>query len=147
MPGAKSRASAVWRGDLTGGSGRLAVASGAVGELPISWGARVERTAGATSPEELMAAAHASCFAMAFSNILAGNGAPPDELNVEATCTFEQVGDGFKITTMDLAARGRVPGISSEEFQRLAEQAKDGCPVSGALKGNVEIRLQAQLVP
>jgi osmotically inducible protein OsmC len=110
--------------------------------MPVTWKARAEDHGGLTSPEELIAAAHASCFSMAFSNTLAKNGTPPTSLDVEATATFVP---GTGITTMELAVTGVVDGVSDDEFQAMAETAKDNCPVSKALAGNVEISLTASL--
>jgi len=141
---AESTANAVWEGDLAHGGGRGAPASGAFPEQEVTWASRTRRSAGKTSPEELIAAAHAACYAMAFSNTLADGGHTPERVEVSATATFEVEG-GPRITTMDLVVRGRVPGIDESEFQQAAAAAKDGCPVSGALKGNVDIRLDATL--
>jgi osmotically inducible protein OsmC len=141
---AESTANAVWEGDLAHGGGRVAPASGAFPEQEVTWASRTSRSAGKTSPEELIAAAHAACYAMAFSNTLAEGGHTPERVEVSATATFEVEG-GPRITTMDLVVRARVPGIDEPEFQEAAGAAKDGCPVSGALKGNVEIRLDATL--
>ena len=142
---AESRASAVWEGDLTGGAGTVAVASGAFPEQPVTWKARTERPDARTSPEELIAAAHAACYAMAFSHALAEAGHPPERLAVDAACAFEPVEGGFAITRIDLTARGRVPGIDQAEFERLAGDGERGCPVSNALRGNVEIGLAVTL--
>src|SRR3954452_11751686 len=141
---AESTANAVWEGDLAHGGGRVAPASGAFPEQEVTWASRTRRSVGKTSPEELIAAAHAACYAMAFSNTLADGGHTPERVEGSATATFEVEG-GARITTMDLVVRGRVPGIDESEFQQAAAAAKDGCPVSGALKGNVEIRLDATL--
>lgn len=142
---ATSRAEATWEGDLIKGSGTVKPASGAFGTLPITWSARSERTEGETktSPEELIAAAHAGCYSMAFSNGLAKAGHAPERLDTTATVEFVP---GKGITHVALSVRGRVQGIDGREFERLAEAAKDGCPVSQALKGNVEISLDARLV-
>lgn len=145
MPSTQSRAQATWEGDLGHGKGTVAPASGAFGELPITWAARAERSHGVTSPEELIASAHAGCFAMAFSNMLATAGTPPTKLTVSAACTFETGVGGAKITTMALEVSGQVPGLDQAKFQRIADEAKLGCPVSQALKGNVEITLKATL--
>lgn len=139
---AESTASVTWQGDLASGRGTFTTGSGALGEHEVTWASRTERTAGKTSPEELIAAAHASCFSMALSSTLAKGGNPPEQLQVSATCTFVP-GEG--ITTMKLDVTGRVPGIDAAGFQEAAEAAKEGCPVSGALKGNVEITLEARL--
>jgi len=141
---AESTATAVWEGDLAHGGGRVAPASGAFPEQEVTWASRTRRSAGKTSPEELIAAAHAACYAMAFSNTLAEGGHTPERLDVSATATFETEG-GPRISTMALTVRGRVPGIDEGTFQDAANAAKDGCPVSGALKGNVEITLDATL--
>ena len=136
-----------WAGDLVSGAGTINyVSSGAISRLPVTWGSRTEEHNGRTSPEELIAAAHASCFSMAFSNGLAKNGTPPTSLDVRATITFAKGDAGWKITRSDITVRGTVPGIDAAKFAELAEAAKDGCPVSGALKGNVELAVDAQLV-
>ena len=146
MAKAERRAEAAWEGNLIQGSGKIvSVGSGALGELPITWAARTERSDGKTSPEELIAAAHAACYAMAFSHTLAQAGTPAERLLVNAVCTFEQVGAGFKITTMDLDVRGKVPGLDEAGFEKAAQQAEQGCPVSNALRNNVQIRLKAHL--
>ena len=141
---AESTANAVWEGDLAHGGGRVAPASGAFDEQEVTWASRTSRSAGKTSPEELIAAAHAACYAMAFSHTLAEGGHAPERVEVSATATFETEG-GPRISTMALTVRGRVPGIDDSVFQEAANAAKGGCPVSGALKGNVEITLDATL--
>ncbi len=144
MAVAERRAEVVWRGDLQKGSGTFdLVSSEAARDLPVTWASRTERPNGKTSPEELIAAAHASCYAMAFSGVLAGMGNEPEELDITATCTFDA--DQVKITTMVLDVRGRVPDLDAEGFQDAAEQAEQGCPVSNALRGNVDIQLNASL--
>ena len=143
---AERRADVVWEGDLLHGSGTIvSVGSGALGALPVTWASRTERSDGKTSPEELMAAAHAACYAMAFSHTLAQAGTPAERLSVSATCTFEQVEGGFKISTMELDVRGRVPGLDEAGFEKVAQQAEQGCPVSNALRNNVQIRVNAHL--
>jgi osmotically inducible protein OsmC len=142
---AESTANAVWEGDLAHGGGRVAPGSGAFPEQEATWASRTSRSAGKTSPEELIAAAHAACYAMAFSHTLAEGGHAPERVEVSATATFETEGGGPRISTMALVVRGRVPGIEESAFQEAANAAKDGCPVSGALKGNVEITLDATL--
>lgn len=131
-----------WEGDLFDGSGTASLDSGAAQPMQVTWKARTEEHGGLTSPEELIAAAHSSCYSMAFSNTLAKNETPPTSLDVTATATFVP-GEG--ITTMELAVVGDVEGITEEKFKELAEVAKDGCPVSQALAGNVEITLEASL--
>ena len=142
----ESRARTAWKGDLVSGSGSTVLASGAAGPLEVTWSSRTEAPAGRTSPEELIAAAHASCYSMAFSHGLASDGTPPESVDTEATVTFAQTDDGFRVTKSALVVRATVPGISEEAFQAAAAAAKDGCPVSQALKGNVEIILEATLV-
>lgn len=138
----KSTGRTHWEGDLFGGSGTTSFDSGAAGPLPVNWKARAEDHGGVTSPEELIAAAHASCYAMAFSNMLAKNETPPTSLDVEATATFVP---GTGITTMELTVAGVVDGITAEQFGEIAENAKANCPVSKALEGNVEISVTATL--
>lgn len=147
MPRAESKANAVWHGDLMHGSGTVSLKSGVIQNQMVSWAARTERgdNTAQTSPEELIAGALASCFCMGLSNGLGGNGTPPDELRVNATAVFEVGGGGVKIASIHLDLEGNVPGISEADFERFAAQAKDGCPVSGALKGNVDITLSAKL--
>ena len=144
MATAERRANVVWRGNLFKGSGTFdLVSSEAIQDMPVTWASRTERPDGKTSPEELIAAAHASCFAMAFSNTLAEQGNEPEELNINAVCTFDA--DQLKVTTMVLEVRGRVPGLDAEGFQNAAEQAEQVCPVSNALRGNVDIQVNASL--
>jgi osmotically inducible protein OsmC len=144
MATAERRASVVWRGNLFEGSGTFDLTSSeAVQDLPVTWASRTERPDGKTSPEELIAAAHASCFAMAFSNTLAEQGNEPEELNIGAVCTFDA--DQLKVTTMVLDVRGRVPGLDAEGFQNAAEKAEQACPVSNALRNNVDIQLNVSL--
>jgi lipoyl-dependent peroxiredoxin len=138
-------AQAVWEHDLLHGSGRFKVGSGAIPESPVSWAARTESSGGKTSPEELLAAAHASCFSMAFAAGLGRMGKPPERLNVTATCTFDKVGDGWKVAKMVLDVKGKVPGIDAKAFEEAAQKAGEGCPISQALKGNVPITVTAHL--
>ena len=139
-------ANATWTGDLMSGSGVVSAStSGAFTDLGVSWAARTEESNGKTSPEELVAAAHASCFCMALSAGLGRAGTPPSKLEVSATVTFEQVEGGFKVASSALAVKGTVPGIDAAAFTAAAEGAKDGCPISGALKGNVELSVEATL--
>jgi osmotically inducible protein OsmC len=146
MAKAERRADVVWEGNLLQGHGTIvSVGSGALGELPITWASRTERSDGKTSPEELLAAAHAACYAMAFSNTLARAGTPAERLAVSAVCAFEQVEGGYKVTTMDLDVRGRVPGLDQVGFEKVAQQAEQGCPISNALRNNVQIRVAAHL--
>jgi len=136
-------AQVTWHGSLMEGDGTItSTTSGAIGEQPVSWASRAEDANGKTSPEDLIAAAHAACFAMALSHGLAQAGTPPDELNTSATVTF-QPGEG--ITKIALTVEGRVPGIDESAFLEAAEGAKANCPVSKALAGVPDISLDAQL--
>ena len=142
---ANSRADATWSGNLTEGKGQVRLSSGAAGALPVSWSARTNRDGvSTTSPEELIAAAHAACFCMALSNGLNQKGSPPQQLEVTATCTFE-VDQGASIKAMKLVVVGTVPGMDDAAFREAANGAKDGCPVSKALKGNVDVTVEASL--
>ena len=137
-------AQVTWNGSLMDGSGRItSTTSGAIGEQPVSWASRAEDANGKTSPEDLIAAAHAACFAMALSHGLAQGGTPADELKTSATVTF-QPGEG--ITKIALTAEGRVPGIDESDFLEAAEGAKANCPVSKALAGVPDISLDARLL-
>ena len=142
---ADRRAAVTWHGDLMSGSGTIdEVGSAAFGPLEVSWAARAEDAPGGkTSPEELIAAAHASCFSMALAHGLAGGGTPPERLETSATVTFVP---GAGITRIALTVRGGVPGLDEDGFREAAEAAKAGCPVSKALAGVPEISLDAQLV-
>jgi lipoyl-dependent peroxiredoxin len=137
-------AEATWNGDLMGGSGTIeSVGSGVLGPLPVTWKARAEDPAGGvTSPEELLAAAHAACFSMALANVLAKAGNPPEHLSTVARVSF--VG-GTGITRSELVVEGTVSGLDEAAFQRAAEDAKENCPVSKALAGNVELAVTARL--
>ena len=146
MASAERTATTVWEGDLAHGNGTLSLTSGATGELPVTWASRTEDHNGRTSPEELIAAAHAACFSMAFSSQLAKNSTPATKLSVKVTITFDKREAGWAIARSDIAVQGEVPGIDEATFTRLAEAAKEGCPVSGALKGNVELAVDAKLV-
>jgi osmotically inducible protein OsmC len=141
---AERRASVTWNGDLMSGSGRIdEVGSGAFGPLDVSWPARAEDASGGkTSPEELIAAAHASCFSMALSHALAQAGNSPERLRTSAAVTFVP---GAGITKIALTVRGDVPGLDADGFREAAEAAKKGCPVSQALAGVPEITLDAAL--
>jgi osmotically inducible protein OsmC len=142
---AKRTAEAVWEHDLVKGRGHVKGLSGGLPDTAVTWGSRTESSDGRTSPEELLAAAHASCYSMAFSAGLGRNGTPPERLDVSATVTFDKVGDGWKVTTSELVVKGKVPGITAEKFAELAKAASTGCPISGALHGNVAISVQATL--
>jgi osmotically inducible protein OsmC len=138
------RANVTWQGDLMSGSGTIeSVTSGAFGGLGVNWRSRSEEPGGNTSPEELIAAAEASCFSMALSNGLAQAGHPPEQLETSATVTF-QPPEG--ITKIAITVQGRVPGMSEDDFRAAAEQAKENCPVSRALAAVPSITLEASLV-
>lgn len=139
---ARSSASTTWEGDLAHGAGRTTPDSGAFPTVEVSWASRTERAAGATSPEEMLAAAHASCFCMALAHQLAEAGTPPDRLEATATVDFV-AGEGVKSSR--IAVTGRVAGIDEAQFEQAAGDAGDGCPISGALAGNVAISVEATL--
>lgn len=135
-----------WSGSLAEGSGTIDyVTSGAFTRLPVTWASRTEAHDGRTSPEELLASAHAACYAMAFSGKLGRNGTPPTALKVSATVTFDKAESGWKVVSSALTVRGTVPGIDAATFTELAVAAKDGCPISGALAGNVALSVEATL--
>ena len=140
--GVRSSASARWQGSLIEGSGTVSPASGAFAEQEVTWARRAEGEGTGTTPEELLAAAHAACFSMALSHQLAQGGNPPESLETSAEVEFV-AGEGVK--SSHITVRGRVPGIDAGEFREAAEGAKDGCPISGALKGNVELSVDATL--
>lgn len=135
----------VWEGDLIRGNGKIEFTSSGLPETSVTWASRTERPGGKTSPEELLAAAHASCFSMAFSAGLSRSRHPPKKLTVSAKCLLDKVGDGFKITDIYLEVKGEVEGISVEEFKTVALNAEQGCPVSNALRNNVNIHVEATL--
>jgi osmotically inducible protein OsmC len=141
---AERSAETVWEGDLAHGHGTINGASGALNDLEVTWAARTEDSAGKTSPEELVAAAHASCFSMALSNELAQAGHPPERLEVSARVTLDRKDDAPTVTTSELTVSGRVPGIDQEQFTKAATEAGKNCPISRAL-GGVEISVQAIL--
>jgi lipoyl-dependent peroxiredoxin len=138
-------ANVVWEGDLLGGSGTVSTKSGVVQDATVKWSSRAEREDENTSPEELIAAAHATCVSMALAHGLAQAGTPAQRLETEATSRFEQAGDAFRMTAMHLSIRGQVDGLDDEGFQQAAENAKENCPVSQALKGNVDVSVEASL--
>ena len=113
---------------------------------PVSWTARTEEAGGKTSPEELLAAAHSSCFAMALSGTLFRGGTPPERLDVSAEVTFDKVEAGWRVVSSALTVRGKVPGITAEAFEAAAEATRTGCPISQALIGNVTLTVEATLV-
>ncbi|CAN5777197.1 MAG: OsmC family peroxiredoxin [Thermomicrobiales bacterium] len=146
MANFESTAKATWNGDLSG-SGTVEFASGAIANAPVSWASRTESSNGKTSPEELVAAAHASCYAMAFSNLLATAGHQPEQLNVSAVVGFgpKEGGGGFEVKSSVLSVQGQVPGLDQAEFEKLASEGEQACPISNALRGNIEITVNATL--
>ncbi len=140
------RAEAFWQGDLNNGSGEVGTTtSPAFSALPVTWKARTEEAGGLTSPEELLAAAHASCFSMAASNNLAKAGFPPERMDVSVEITADKREAGWTVLSSRITVRGRVPGVDEQTFRQQVEAAKDGCPISRALKGNVEMSVDATL--
>ena len=139
-------AETTWKGDLLTGAGTIDyVSSGAFTRMGVTWASRTEDHNGRTSPEELIAAAHGSCFSMAFASRLAKNGTPATKLDIRAVVTFDKGDAGWKIARSEITVRGDVPGIDAARFAELAEDAKENCPVSAALKGNVELVVNAAL--
>jgi lipoyl-dependent peroxiredoxin len=139
-------ATVTWTGDLLSGSGTVSAGTSELfTDLPVSWSSRTESPEGRTSPEELLAAAHASCFAMALSGALKRAGTPPEELHVSAAVTFDKVGESWTVVSSHLEVVGSVPGVDAAAFDRAAEGARDDCPVSRALRGNVELSVSASL--
>ena len=132
-----------WSGDLMKGNGTVSEGSGVLSNTPVTFASRVQQPEGKTSPEELIAAAHATCYAMALSHTLAEGGSEPESLTVDAVCVLDD--SQLKITTVDLNVQGSVPGMSADDFENAARQAEQICPVSNALRGNVEIRLNPSL--
>jgi osmotically inducible protein OsmC len=141
------RAEAHWSGDLTSGGGAVSAAtSGIFSDQLITWRARTEASEGRTSPEELLAAAHAGCFSMAVSNELAKAGFPPERVDVAVEVRADRTERGWTVLASHITLRARVPGVDQATFREKAEAAKGGCPISRAIAGNVEIILDAALV-
>ena len=138
-------AEVVWNGSLAEGNGLLSLGTGILSGAPVSWPARTEAPEGKTSPEELIAGAHASCYAMALAHELAQGGHPPESLRVSAKVTANLSTEGLRVTKSALTVRGRVPGIEASEFPEWAHKGEQACPVSNALRGNVEISVDAAL--
>jgi lipoyl-dependent peroxiredoxin len=137
-------AEVAWDGTLAGGSGSLSSGSGAL-RLPVTWASRTEQPDGKTSPEELIAAAHASCFAMALALVLGENHTPPERLVVTAACTLDEVDGAPRITSVELAVRARVPALEPAELERNVARAAELCPVSNALRDSVAISLRTEV--
>ena len=141
---ATRRATATWEGNLADGHGKAELESGVASGLDVNWRARTEGGA-VTSPEELLAAAHAACFSMALSHELSQAGSEPTRLSVAAAVSFDPVEGGFGVTKSHLKVRGVVPGIDPDAFEQAAQGAAAGCPISGALRGNVDVSVEATL--
>ena len=140
------RATVKWNGDLNTGDGAVsAITSRAFTSLPVTWASRTEHADGRTSPEELLAAAHATCFSMALSGDLTKAGTPPDRVEVTSEVAFDRVDGKWTVVSSKLTVRGKVRGLDNDGFRKIAEQTKDGCPISRAIAGNVEISLDAAL--
>jgi osmotically inducible protein OsmC len=139
------KASVTWEGGLVNGKGTVTLESSGTGTFDVSWPARTEPPAGLTSPEELIAAAHASCYAMALSHVIGKAGGTPQRLDTSATVTFEPVEGGFAVTKIELTVRGQVADMDEHGFLEAANAAKDGCPISKLVKGNTDLTLDAAL--
>jgi len=138
-------ASAVWSGEIRGGNGQISTNSGVLSDTPYSFATRFEQANG-TNPEELIAAAHAACYSMAFAATLGRKGYKPQQIETRAICSLApQQAGGFKITKMRLETRGQVEGLDEETFKQIAQEAEQGCPVSNALRGGLQIELDASL--
>jgi osmotically inducible protein OsmC len=143
---AERNATAKWSGTLFEGKGTVSTGTGVLSNQNVTWAARTEDPEGMTSPEELIAAAHSSCYAMAFSNVLAENGTPAESLEVTANVGFgPKPGGGMMVTHSKLTVKGSVPGVDAATFDKLAKEGEAGCPVSNALRNNVEITLESSL--
>lgn len=143
---AERTASITWQGDVREGKGTISMeSSGACGDLDISLPTRTEAPDGHTSPEELLAASHAGCYAMALSLALTEAGTPPERLDATAVATLDRDGDGFAITTVELSVTGKVPDLDASDFEDAAKQAEQNCPISKMMSGNVKINLEATL--
>ena len=145
MAMAERTATSSWDGDLAHGNGVVMGASGGLGDLPVTWASRTERSDGKTSPEELVAAAHASCFSMALAHGLNEAGNPPEHLDVSAKVTLDLVDGAPTVTTSELTVTGRVPGIDQSGFEQAAADAGKNCPISRAL-GSLQISVNATLM-
>jgi osmotically inducible protein OsmC len=147
MPVALREAEILWEGPLGRGAGTLTSGSGALNKLGVTWASRTEGPDGKTSPEELIAGAHASCFAMALGLVLGENKTPPERIAVRAACTLDVVDGAPRITAIELAVSAQVPDIETAVLERMVERAGDLCPVSNALRGNVEINVRSEPPP
>lgn len=142
---AERHATVTWHGSLREGHGTIDTGSGALHGAQVTWASRMEAPNGKTSPEELLAAAEAECYAMVLTNMLTERGNQPQDLQVTATARVEPHGQGLRITSIQLEVQGQVSGIDQATFQRIAQEAESNCPVSNALRGNVNITVQANL--
>lgn len=144
---AERKATATWRGSVTEGAGSFSMmSSGTLTDAPVTWAARTEAPDGKTSPEELIAAAHAACYCMALSAFLGRTATAPEQLDVECTVTFAPKPEGgWKVSSSALRVTGRVPGMDQAAFEEAARAGEQGCPVSNALRGNVDISIEATL--
>jgi osmotically inducible protein OsmC len=146
LPRVQREANVTWAGNVARGSGSITAGTGAFEELPYSLATRIERPDGKTSPEELLAAAHAACFAMSLAGELTSAGSPPDQLDITATVTLDEVdGGSHRIVSSELLARARVTGLDAAAFQRLAETASAGCPFSALIEASAQVNVTAQL--
>jgi osmotically inducible protein OsmC len=146
VPRVQREANVTWEGNVARGSGAISAATGAFSELPYSLATRVERPDGKTSPEELLAAAHAACYAMSLAGELAGAGTPVDRLDVQATVTLDQVEDGsHRIVSSQLLARARVKEVDAETLNRLAAGASEGCPFTKLIEASAKVTVTATL--
>ena len=141
-----SKASAVWTGSLKEGKGTISTATGVLNNANYSFATRFEGATTGTTPEELIAAAHASCFSMALGAQLGGSGLTPEKIETHAAVTLAKVGDGFAVTKIALTTTAKVPGASQQAFDTAANNAKSGCPISKLFANNTEITLDAKLV-
>jgi lipoyl-dependent peroxiredoxin len=142
---AQRTADVIWDGSLERGSGNVSSGSGALADMPVTWAARTEASGGKTSPEELIAAAHATCFTMALALVLAKAGAPPQRLVTRARCVLEEDHGAPRITEVAITVSARIDSLAAEAFQAAVDAASTLCPVSNALRGNVEIAIEAKL--
>ncbi len=134
-----------WNGTLAKGDGAMRAGSESVTDLPIDWASRSARAGGKSSPEELLAGAHAACYAMSLSLLLTRDGTPPESLDVKAKCSLAESGEWYRVEAMDLEVRGSVPDLDADAFEKAAREADERCPISVALRDSVEIRLSATL--
>jgi len=146
MPRVRRTADVTWEGNVARGHGAISARSGAFEAFPFSLASRISQAEGTTSPEELLAAAHAGCYAMSLSNVLTQAGSPPERLSVTATCTLDEVeGEGHRIVAMELEARGSVPGMDAEAFRRSAQAADESCTLSHLVRASADVNVRAEL--